>query len=117
MNIHPMRGALFENMLVAEYGKHCRNQGHANTMYFWRDNTGNEVDLLIERAGELWPVEIKIRLDVSSRLASAAANLATPRGKPRRGQPMLISAVPGNITHPDATAAHWCDALEALAPR
>ena len=42
MNIHPMRGALFENMLVAEYGKHCRNQGHANTMYFWRDNTGNE---------------------------------------------------------------------------
>jgi uncharacterized protein len=59
MNIHPMRGALFENLCVSEYGKHLRNTGAAGSMYFWHDNIGNEVDLLIERAGVLQPVEFK----------------------------------------------------------
>ena len=29
MNAHPMRGALFENLCVSEYGKHLRNTGAA----------------------------------------------------------------------------------------
>ena len=54
-----MRGALLENMAVVENLKHCRQQGLANGLYCWRDNIGNGVDLLIERAGELWSVAMK----------------------------------------------------------
>jgi hypothetical protein len=42
--VHPMRGALFENMLMNEYLKHCRNRGGGAQMHFWRDHIGNEVD-------------------------------------------------------------------------
>jgi predicted AAA+ superfamily ATPase len=58
MNAHPMRGTLFENLCVTEFAKHLRHTGAAGTPFFWRDNIGNEVDLLIERAGALQPVVI-----------------------------------------------------------
>jgi len=35
------------------------NQGKSSNLYFWRNNTGNEVDCIIETAGDTIPVEIK----------------------------------------------------------
>ena len=35
-------------------------------MYFWRDRTGHEVDLLLELGNELYPIEIKSGKTVSS---------------------------------------------------
>ena len=35
------------------------NSGKTNNLYFWRDNTGHEVDVLLEANGTLYPVEIK----------------------------------------------------------
>ena len=35
------------------------NAGRPAGLYFWRDNTGNEVDLLFETGTSLQPVEIK----------------------------------------------------------
>lgn len=54
-----LRGNLFENFVVAEYRKICTHLGKAKQINFWRDNTGNEVDLLIEVGTELHAVEIK----------------------------------------------------------
>ena len=114
MAIHPMRGALFENMLMAEYLKYLRHQGIAHSMYFWRDNTGNEIDLLIERAGELWPVEMKsgatFQRDWLRGLHTWQRHAATTT----QGATMLISAAPGNFVHDGAMAAHWRDALRGL---
>ena len=59
MNSHPMRGALFENLCITEHAKHLRHTGAAGTAYFWRDNIGNEVDLLVDKGGRLWPIEFK----------------------------------------------------------
>ncbi len=56
---HPTRGALFENMVVAETIKGFTNRGERPELYYWRDKTGREVDLIIEHAGQLMPVEIK----------------------------------------------------------
>ncbi|MBN2657226.1 MAG: ATP-binding protein [Calditrichaeota bacterium] len=56
---HYIRGALFENWAVTEYIKFQMNRGLDSDCYFWRDHTGNEVDLLFERGGSLFPVEIK----------------------------------------------------------
>lgn len=57
--LHPFRGNLFENMIVVEFLKRRYNKGQSNNLFFWRDNTGNEIDLLIEKGIQRIPVEIK----------------------------------------------------------
>jgi predicted AAA+ superfamily ATPase len=57
MNVY--RGALFENMVVLEFMKRLYNNIQTPQTYFWRDNTGHEIDLILERKNELIPVEIK----------------------------------------------------------
>src|SRR3990170_4154645 len=59
MSIHAMRGFLFESLLVSELLKGRYNRGLSSNLYFWRDNTGNEIDVLVEKADTLVPIEIK----------------------------------------------------------
>jgi predicted AAA+ superfamily ATPase len=56
---HPLRGALFENLVVTEVAKAYWNHRRQPPIHFWRDQTGHEVDLLIEEGGVLYPIEIK----------------------------------------------------------
>ncbi len=55
----PLRGNLFENMVVAEMLKQYYHHGIRPRLYFYRDSTGNEVDLVIENGHELALIEIK----------------------------------------------------------
>lgn len=59
LGIHAQRGALFETWVVSELIKQRFNAGRPPDLYFWRDNTGNEVDVLFESGTRLQPVEIK----------------------------------------------------------
>jgi predicted AAA+ superfamily ATPase len=59
LTLHPFRGSLFENMVVVDFLKRRFNSGKLNNLYFWRDNVGNEIDMLIENGNERIPVEIK----------------------------------------------------------
>ncbi|MFN2124821.1 MAG: ATP-binding protein [Candidatus Promineifilaceae bacterium] len=56
---HPLRGPIFENYIVGEIAKTYLHHRRTPPLFFWRDRTGHEIDLLIEEAGELYPVEIK----------------------------------------------------------
>ena len=56
---HPLRGAIFEGMVVTELVKHRTNAGLPVNLFYWRDKTGHEVDVIIDEAGKLIPVEIK----------------------------------------------------------
>ncbi len=56
---HPLRGQLFENLVVADLLKRRLNQGKDNRLCFYRDSTGNEVDLLYPLGPDWLPVEIK----------------------------------------------------------
>jgi predicted AAA+ superfamily ATPase len=56
---HFARGGLFECMVVSEFMKQAYNQGKEPGCFFWRDKTGNGVDLLLERESGLMPIEIK----------------------------------------------------------
>lgn len=56
---HPQRGALFETWVVGELLKARFNRGYPSNLYFWRDQAGHEVDVLIEQGDTLSPVEIK----------------------------------------------------------
>lgn len=59
LNTHAQRGALFETLVVTEFIKQRFNDGQPAALYFWRDNTGHEVDLLFEVGDRLQAVEIK----------------------------------------------------------
>ena len=117
MNIHPMRGALFENLCIADYGKHLRHTGAAGTMYFWRDNIGNEVDLLIERAGVLTPVEFKSGATFQPAWLTGLHRWQHHAAAARQAAPLLVCGAPGNQRLQGVGVAHWRDALMALVPR
>ena len=59
LDTHAARGALFETWVVSELYKQRLNAGLPIDFYFWRDSTGNEVDLICETATGLQPIEIK----------------------------------------------------------
>jgi len=56
---HPLRGSLFENMVTLELLKKRYNAGLDNNLYFYRDNHGNEVDIMQEAGYQLNLFEIK----------------------------------------------------------
>ncbi len=56
---HFMRGGLFENMVINEFIKSSYNRGEESNLTFWRDSTGNEVDLLNYSDGSPRAYEIK----------------------------------------------------------
>lgn len=55
----PLRGNLFENLIVIEQLKSKLNQGSDPRLFFYRDSHGNEVDLVIQNANTLNSIEIK----------------------------------------------------------
>jgi len=55
----PLRGALYENLWVAETYKQLAHQGEVPNLNFYRDSNSNEVDLLVRRNGQLHALEIK----------------------------------------------------------
>ena len=90
MAAQPLRGAFFETMVVNEFLKSRANAGLRETLYFWRDNIGTEVDLVLERGTEIAAIEMKSATTVAS---DAFGNLkkwhkyASERGRDARRQP------------------------------
>lgn len=64
--LHPMRGALFETLVVGEFVKARYNAGRPADLFFWRDNNGLEADLVFEHGLRLQSVEIKSGQTVTS---------------------------------------------------
>ncbi len=59
LDLHPLRGFIFENMVVMELIKKRTNLGLPIDLRYWRDKTGHEIDVLIDHKGTLLPIEIK----------------------------------------------------------
>ncbi|MDR3268721.1 MAG: ATP-binding protein, partial [Tannerella sp.] len=57
--VHPLRGALFENMVVNEALKERYNAGKRPDLFFYRDRSQKEVDLIQTKANDLHLYEIK----------------------------------------------------------
>jgi uncharacterized protein len=72
---HPLRGSLFENMVLVELLKHRANQGKRINLTFYRDAKGNEVDAIIDIAGRIVAVEIKSGQTVSKSYFNGLATL------------------------------------------
>jgi predicted AAA+ superfamily ATPase len=59
IDTHFQFGALFENFVISELLKRRFHGGKRSNLYFWRDHKGAEIDVIIEQADSLIPVEIK----------------------------------------------------------
>lgn len=59
MASHPSFGALFETAVAAEIRKLCGLLSPRPNVYHWRSHGGAEVDLLLERDGTIYPIEVK----------------------------------------------------------
>ena len=63
---HPLRGALFENAVVAEALKHRFNRGLQANLSFFRDARGLECDLFYETGRGIGAIEVKAGSTISS---------------------------------------------------
>jgi predicted AAA+ superfamily ATPase len=84
--IHPLRGSLFENLVVAEVLKWFWHRGRRAGLHFYRDSDGVEIDILVELGNGVFPIEVKsgetIGSDFFKGLRSFARQYHTP---PRNG--------------------------------
>lgn len=60
LKTHPLLGSIFENFMISECFKRFYNLGETPPLYFWRDQSGNEVDLLIHGGMSGFPIEVKL---------------------------------------------------------
>lgn len=65
LETHAFRGPVFESWVISELVKGRWNRGLRENIYFWRDNTGHEIDVIVEQGDQLIPVEIKSGRTVS----------------------------------------------------
>lgn len=61
---HPLRGQLFETMIVADFLKRRSHEGAFGAMHFYRDSGGREIDLIVDDGEGLDQVEIKSGLTI-----------------------------------------------------
>jgi len=66
LRIHSHFGSIFESYIISELLKNYTNRGEEHPIYFWRDSTGNEIDIIIDQGDELIPVEIKAGQTIAS---------------------------------------------------
>jgi len=59
VNLHYLKGALFENLIINEFIKQSFHRGERRYPYFWQDSRGKEIDCLLVDGETILPVEIK----------------------------------------------------------
>ena len=81
-DIHPMKGHIFESLIISEIFKYGFNLGQSFSCFFWRDVQGHEIDLIFEKSfNDLIPIEIKSRMTFSSDFFKGLKNWAHISGQ------------------------------------
>lgn len=78
---HPLRGPLFETLVVGEFLKDRLNHGLPPELTFWRDNHGHEVDLLRQNGAQLDAIEVKSAATPSEALTRGLRQWARHAGE------------------------------------
>ena len=59
LEVHFAKGNLFENLVITELYKNAINGNVKQNLFFWRDSSQNEVDVVIEMGSKIEAIEIK----------------------------------------------------------
>jgi len=87
----PMGGPIMETAVLSEIVRTLTHRGIDPQVYFWRTSTGTEVDIVIETAGKLVPIEVKLSATPRPAMASSIQRFREDLGD---------KAVPGFVVHP-----------------
>ena len=79
----PLRGGLYENLVLMELLKGRLNRGLRPDLFYYRDSHGNEVDVLICQGGKLIPVELKSSQTFSEEFLKGIRNFKQTIGTER----------------------------------
>ena len=63
---HSSRGALFENYVINELLKKRFNKGLRSNLFYWRDVSGHEVDVVVDNGSYATGIELKSGMTVTS---------------------------------------------------
>jgi predicted AAA+ superfamily ATPase len=107
----PMMGALFETLVVSEWVKAFYHRGEHPELYYWRSKTGLEVDLLLDRNGRLYPLEIKATATLLPGHAEALLKWKELAGEFAEGG-VLVADIDHPFTFKDLKAVPWWSGLD-----
>ena len=65
LSVHPKLGAIFETWVVNWIHQQFATMATAPNSYHWRTSGGAEVDLILEKSGKLFPIEIKCKTNLT----------------------------------------------------
>jgi predicted AAA+ superfamily ATPase len=65
----PPSGSLFESVILGEIIRYYYNQGKISQCFWWRTSHGEEVDFIVEDAGKIIPVEVKLTAKIRKEMA------------------------------------------------
>jgi len=109
---HPLRGALFETWVVSEIAKAHLHRGLRPRLSYYRERSGLEVDLLIERGAELVACEVKAAQTPPSQAFSTFDRLAAALGgktAPTIARRIVVYAGPESQERSAGTLLSWSD--------
>jgi predicted AAA+ superfamily ATPase len=75
LDLHPLRGAIFECWVVSEILKQRFNQGETNGVFFFRDKAGLECDALVQGRQSMKLIEVKAGQTISSDWAASSRKI------------------------------------------
>ena len=104
----PMGGAIFETAVVVEMARRLSGRGEQPQLYFWRTSAGVEVDLVVETAGRLIPIEVKSSATPDRSMAKNIESFRKDLGSAAKGYVVH----PGDVTlplGPDVVALPFAD--------
>lgn len=87
----PMGGAILETAVLSEIFKTLTHCGVTPRIYFWRTLSGSEVDFVVEVAGRLIPIEVKLSATPRPSMARSIRNFQRDAGD---------AVAPGYVVHP-----------------
>jgi predicted AAA+ superfamily ATPase len=105
LDLHPLRGAVFESFICAELLKTRYNSLQDNNLYFWRDRSGNEIDLILDNGQTQTPLEIKAGKTFQTSFLKQINTWASISGSPN--QPILIYGGDEDFEHQGCRVLPW----------
>lgn len=90
---HPMAGALFETAVAGEIRKLAQTLATPPSLFHWRSYGGAEVDLLLERDGILYPLEMKLASRLTQQDARGIESLRETYPKLKIAPGLVIAPV------------------------
>jgi predicted AAA+ superfamily ATPase len=111
IDLHWAKGSLFENMIISDLMKNYCNRAETPPLYYWRDNTGNEIDCLIEESGLIKSVEIKSSTTINN---SFFKGLSFYKNLNENSKQFLVYGGNNNMQRKEAQIVAWNDVKDII---